>query len=93
VDRCSTRPQYAKRCVASDSVYPHPPTPRKRGAGHTPNPTTSGGLWKVLAAGLAKDDTMMMRQTMGSDYKLQDAGRRPALPGDRVGWESSEAGV
>jgi len=47
----------------------------------------------VLAAGLAGDDAMMMHQTMGSDYKLQDAGRRPALPGDRVGWESSEAGV
>jgi hypothetical protein len=43
VDRCSTRPQYAKRCVASDSVYPHPPTPRKRGAGHTPQPPASGG--------------------------------------------------
>jgi hypothetical protein len=70
VDRCSTRPQYAKRCVASDSVYPHPQTPRKRGAGHTPPTPQAGSLWQVLAAGLAGDDAMMMHQTMGSDHKL-----------------------
>ena len=72
---------------------PTPQPPASGGQAIPPTPPQAGGLWKVLAAGLARDDTMMMRQTMGSDYKLQDAGPRPALPGDRVGWESSEAGV